>query len=159
MRHTGINNYWIDENGTVFNMNTNRKIKWSFNKKNGYYSVGLSDGPVVRYRYVHRLMGFCYHPHGYFEGADINHEDGNKANNNYRNLKWCTRKENIKHAFRVGLSDTKGSRNSQSKLDEKQVATIKLCLPDLSNYELSKYFKVKPDTIRSIRNGKNWKHV
>jgi hypothetical protein len=33
----------------------------------------------------------------------INHIDGNKLNNTVQNLEWCSREENMKHAWRNGF--------------------------------------------------------
>lgn len=160
MIHTGINNYWIDEYGNVLNKTTGITLKWTFNKQNGYYSVKLSDGPIVHTKYVHRMVGFAYHSESYFEGADINHDDGNKANNYYKNLKWCTRKVNINHAFNNGLNDHKGEKNSQSILTALQAKIIKEALSNgFNRNNIASYFRVHPDTVRSIQSGKNWSHV
>ena len=46
----------------------------------------------------------------------VNHIDGNKRNNDYRNLEWATVSENTKHAFDNGLAhNDKGFADSQSK--------------------------------------------
>jgi len=51
---------------------------------------------------VHRLVGL-YFVYGYFEGAILNHLDGNKLNNYYKNFEWCTHSQNLKHAWDKGL--------------------------------------------------------
>lgn len=60
------------------------------------------------------------------KGFEINHKDCNKANNSIDNLEYCTRSENIKHAYKNNLITPKvGSLNGMSKLNEQQVYEIR----------------------------------
>jgi NUMOD4 motif/HNH endonuclease len=58
------------------------------NNGNGYLKVTLCDNGKLKQFYVHRLVGnyFVDNPDNYKE---INHKDGNKENNSYKNLEWC----------------------------------------------------------------------
>lgn len=48
---------------------------------------------------------------------EVNHIDGNKENNSVTNLEWCTRRENMIHAYKLGLetSPMKGKFGLENK--------------------------------------------
>ena len=54
---------------------------------------------------IHRLVAnaFVSNPDP-ISKTDINHKDGNKLNNNFLNLEWVTKSENMIHAFSTGLN-------------------------------------------------------
>jgi hypothetical protein len=49
----------------------------------------------------------------------INHKDGNKQNNHFENLEWCTYSENLKHAWDMGLNqgNKKGKNQWNSEVE------------------------------------------
>jgi hypothetical protein len=71
---------------------------------NGYIRVGVRkvDGKNTNCVTAHRLVAkaFC---EGYADGLTVNHIDGNKTNNRADNLEWVSHKNNIRHAYRLGL--------------------------------------------------------
>jgi HNH endonuclease/NUMOD4 motif len=79
----------------------------------------IASGKKKNYK-VHRLVAihFIDNPK---EKTEVNHIDGDKLNNHYKNLEWCTRSENMKHAHSSGLIDHKGENSPASKITEKQV--------------------------------------
>src|SRR5690606_17972671 len=67
---------------------------------NGYYTVSLKGKSYKVARLV--AMAFC---EGYFEGAVVNHINGNKLDDFANNLEWVTYSENNNHALKTGLRD------------------------------------------------------
>lgn len=65
--------------------------------KAGYLRIELSGGKMYS---IHRLVGY-YFVNGYKEKLVINHIDGNKSNNIYSNLEWCTSSQNELHSHYV----------------------------------------------------------
>lgn len=102
---TGWPNYTVSNVGRVYNTKKNRFLKVGTDG-HGYPRVYLENERKWICINVHRLVAIEF-VDGYFEGAEVNHIDGVKTNNNYMNLEWVTRSENIKHAFKLGLNPTR----------------------------------------------------
>ena len=80
-------------------------------KKNGYKEIHIMQRGrgFSKHYLVHRLVAkaFC---DGFADGLNVNHKDGDKANNVADNLEWVTPKENIRHAFKIGLRKLVGKK-------------------------------------------------
>lgn len=68
----------------------------------GYRSVMFYGVNGKKQYYVHRLVAETFIPNPKNLG-DVNHKDGCKTNNIILNLEWCSRSDNIKHAYKKGL--------------------------------------------------------
>lgn len=92
--------YSVSSLGNVRNSESGRLLKPCVAGK-GYLSVKLSINGNVRRWYIHRLVLESFV--GPQAGAQANHLDGIKANNQLGNLEWCTHAENMAHAAKSGL--------------------------------------------------------
>ena len=92
-------NYRVSENGEIFNIKTGRKLKKTYNQY-GYVRVTLSQNGKILSTYAHILVAKLYlrNPKAL---PEVNHKDGDKTNNYYKNLQWTTHQKNIKHAYDV----------------------------------------------------------
>lgn len=87
--------YEVSNLGNVRNKETGRILKPQLNKEGGYYRVTLGN----RQRdYIHRIVADTFYD-GDHSDLEVNHIDGNKLNNSISNLEYCSKKENIRHAF------------------------------------------------------------
>ena len=115
-------NYAITLDGRIIN-NTTKKCKKPTDNHSGnrYLYVDLyKDGNRHR-KYVHRLVAEAYIPNP-LNLPFVNHIDGNPKNNNYKNLEWCTAKQNVEHASKV-LGVMNGYKTANKKR-EKRVKQI-----------------------------------
>ena len=91
-RIDGFDNYSISNFGNIKNSKTNKILQQS-NHKQGYKLVNLKKDGKWKIFTVHRLVAIAF-----LENLDnkkvIDHIDNNPANNNVRNLRWCSQKDN-----------------------------------------------------------------
>ena len=69
----------------------------------GYRNVLLTENGRGKNYLVHRLVLETFSPVPNMENLFVNHKNGNKLDNRFDNLEWCTRSENTKHSYRNGL--------------------------------------------------------
>ena len=125
----------------------------------GYRSVGLPlIGGKQKCHLVHWLVAAAFigrRP----DGADINHKDGNKANNCAQNLEYCTRRENMVHARATGLWDNRGERNGQAKKTEAAVLAILADSERMTRRQLRDKHGVTRQWLENLLSGRKWKHL
>jgi len=167
--YTGI--YEISNMGRVRSLDSFVKSKsnsYRFNKgrmlkclkyKVGYYYVDLSKNGKSKKVKIHRLVALHFINNSENK-SQINHKDGNKSNNIYSNLEWCTQRENTIHAYRTKLAHGhKGIKNHMTKLTNEEVIDIYENRNILSNIELSKKYNVSSSRISYIKLDKEWTHI
>lgn len=77
--------------------------------KNGYRTFSLWKDGVKQTHLRHRLMASAFKKKP--EGKDfVNHKNGIKWDDRPSNLEWCTRSENMIHAFKNNLVSLKRNR-------------------------------------------------
>ena len=94
------NRYSVSSSGDVRNDTTGRVLKHWIGK-DGYKRISLGS-PRKQYT-IHSLVAkyFCNKSDHHVQ---VNHINGIKIDNRYTNLEWCTRSENIQHAYDTGLN-------------------------------------------------------
>jgi hypothetical protein len=126
---------------------------------NGYYNVSLCSKGRPRVYSVHRLVAETFIGKRPDDKDEINHKDGNKANNHYRNLEWVTTAENVAHAFALRLRPL-GESHHQAKLGVEDVRKIRvLAGRGVSQSRIAKRFGMSQSSIGSIIRGETWKEI
>lgn len=154
--------YLISNYGNVYSKYTGTMRKLCEND-DGYYYVRLWRNGKAKYALIHRLVAMAFVPNDDPENKTvINHKDGNKKNNYYKNLEWCDVRHNTIHSYRLGLQKPiRGSRHGRSKYNEEQIHEVCRLLQDtdLTIEEIAKATGVSMRVVQSVRARQNWKFI
>ncbi len=77
--------------------------------RTNYHQVTLSSNKEGKRHLIHRLVAESFIIN-HKNKPQVNHINGDKANNCVSNLEWVTRSQNMKHAFYIGLAKPPNSK-------------------------------------------------
>jgi hypothetical protein len=154
-----------DRSLSPFNHNTRWKANMSplLDRIDAYCeSQEEFDGWMGYLRSANRLVAQHFIPNPY-DKTEVNHKDGNKTNNHVDNLEWCTKSENNKHAYEMGVMIPpvhRGEDRHQAKLKEKDIVPIfEMYERGMSMEDIGNKFGVTRMAISSVLCRNSWKHV
>ncbi len=135
-----------------------RKLKPHINS-NGYKQIVLSIKGKTKSVILHKLVANTFIKKSK-NNLQVNHIDGNKLNNFVSNLEFVTAKDNMLHAYKIGLRNN-GSKHHLSKLTETKVLLIrkKYKPRTVSCAKLASEFGVSRGCVSAIINRYSWNHI
>lgn len=153
--------YQVSNFGRIKSFVGKEKILKQRTTKKGYKKVGLCKNKKQKQHRIHRLVAITFLPNN-LNLPEVNHIDGDKANNNLSNLEWCSPSHNMKHSFKTGLRKAcSGENHGRAKLTEKQVREIKkLALAGImTQKEIGNAYNISSVSVNHIKLDRTWKHT
>lgn len=158
----------LNYRGYVFMVSNYGNVRYLFDSTKSRKLHTNSKGYISFTKYnkiflVHRMVAMAFIPNPENK-PQVNHKDGNKANNHVNNLEWMTKSENELHSTRVlnNRRNMKGfEENWKNSVSKKKVdlfnqigcfiRTFESCV------ECAKFLKVTPSAINNHLKGKTKK--
>lgn len=95
----GFEDYIVTKDGQIFSIKYDRLQKCAtYFTSNGYEMIKLCKENKTYAKLVHRLVAQAYIPNP-DNKEEVDHKNANVKDNNYKNLRWATRKENMDFSF------------------------------------------------------------
>lgn len=148
----GYSQYKINLSGRIRNIKTGIILQ-PFIDRRGYenYSLWSDKGTRKTFR-CHQLVALAFIPNP-LHLPQVNHKDGNKRNNFYKNLEWTTNLDNATHAMQNGLMP-------HAKIDEQTCHKIcEMLMQRIKIAKISRELNIPYSTIAAIHLRRNWTHI
>ncbi len=149
--------YVVYPDGRVFDTYFEEFVEPTENNS-GYLYIPLRDFNTIRG--IHQMVAETFIPNPENKKY-VNHIDGNKRNNNVKNLEWATPRENLLHAYAMGLH--KGNTPDKvhfTKYSEDQIRkACELMSTGMMLKQVEKVTGVPVKTLGEIRCGRIWKSI
>ena len=145
--------YEVSEYGDVRNTIRGRQLKPSIGTK--YLHVSLSRNGKITTVSVHKLVACAFVGPQPSEAHVCCHNDGDKINNHFSNLRWDTQSGNLRDRWRHGTAPI-GARGSNNKYTEQMVGMV--LRGEVTSSEAKYLWGMSQPTYSAIKTGKTWKN-
>lgn len=168
--HSNFPLYEVSDRGRVRNLKAGRKypaghIHVGQLDKNGYHVVLLRIDGKRKLAKVHRLVVTAFLEEIPVE-KQVNHKNGQKADNRLENLEVVTPSENVQHSFTalgrvaVLINPARGIRHGNARWKNQQIRRIRtLYEQGVTQKEIARRFKTTQGAISKITRRDGWAHV
>lgn len=144
--------YEVSEWGHVRNIRTGRELKPSIGTK--YLHVVLCNDGHKRTISVHKLVACAFIGKCPSQNSVCCHNDGDKTNNHFSNLRWDSQSGNLRDRWDHGTAPT-GSRGSNNKYTDEMVGLV--LRGEITSSEAKLRWGMSQPTYSAIKTGKTWK--
>lgn len=137
----------------------------------GYLCVSVCVNYRKRNRYIHRIIAEAWIPNPK-RLPHVNHKDGDKINNRLSNLEWCSKSDDVRHAWRIGLMKMTVERRAKcaahgkrmarawAKLNMRKARRIRhLCAAGMSQRAAGERYGVARESVRQVVRGISYKEA
>lgn len=127
-------------------------------RPDGYCCIQIEEDGVSYFAMSHRIV-WASRNGAIPDGAEINHKNGDRADNRPDNLEPMTPGENTLHSYRVlGRRACSGEANGRAKLKASEAREIRIRhSAGESKRALGREFGVSKTTVRKIVRGEFWR--
>jgi hypothetical protein len=150
--------YQVSNTGTILKPNNTIYYGYGYDRLKKYIDVSLSYNGKILHSMMHRLVAEAFIPNPENK-PEVNHINGNKHLNWYRNLEWNTRQENATHAKETGLMPF-GEKVKTSKYKESDAhAVCKLAEAGKGADVIAKELNISKAFVIGIMFRNEWSHI
>ena len=159
--------YEVNENGTIFrNVKSKKQLKIKLDlhhSKTGYYTTFVHMNYRIIRVPIHRVVAECWLG-DIPEGMEVDHIDRNTHNNDYRNLRYVTKSEQMKNRdhsniSRIGAKNLEKARQERLKpvIIKNKLEEIKFnSYADCSRYLAEKFNKTFEHIRHKLKNHRSY---
>lgn len=139
-------------------------VKCNKSKKDGYVRFNYTHKGVKCIKTLHRAVAELFVPNP-GNKPEINHINGNKADNRAENLEWCTASENQRHALVNGLRKLNDPSHSKRVAAYSQMGELMAIYPSvaeasrLTGISVYRIYKRCEGKTQSHLDGYIWRYV
>jgi len=158
----GYENYYVSNKGRVkrVHKNGNETIHKKRLNVDGYVKVTLTKNSKAKDFRMQRLVAIHFIPNPK-NLETVNHINGIKKENEVENLEWMNRREQLLHAYKLGLKKpVAGEKNGNAILTNEEAEIIRgeyvKQSKEKGTVALAKKYNVSPSSIQRIVTNKTY---